>query len=106
MVVDASEAVRRDWIGRLEGYARAKQPTLIGYPLVMRAILDGNLAAAQAGLAELLKGHRKESRKDKLFGDSVDEIICVWGLGLANLARWRGLAVDPQDALIPSDLLV
>jgi hypothetical protein len=106
MVDDAPEAVRRDWIGRLEGYVRAKQPTLIGYPLVMRAILDGDLAAAQAGFAELLKGHRKESRKDKLFGDTEDEIVCVWGLGLANLARWRGLPFDPRDKLIPSDLLV
>lgn len=106
LVDDAPDAVRRDWIHRLADTVQADRPTLSGYPLVMQAIVDGNLAAAQAGFAELLKGHRKESRKDKLFGDMEDEVVCVWGVGLANLARWRGLPVDPEDALIPADLLV
>lgn len=106
LVDDAPNTVRRAWIDRLTVYVQAKRPTLMGYPLVMQAILDRDLAAAQAGFAELLKGHRKESRAGKLFGDSVDEIVGVWGVGLANLARWRGLPIDPQDDLIPSDLLV
>jgi len=105
MVDDCSDSLRREWIGHLASYLQSARPTLMGYPIVMQAIVDRNLEAANAGFVELLKGHRYECREGKMFGDTVDEIICVWGLGLANLARWRGLTVDPHDELIPSDLL-
>ena len=71
LVDDTPDTVRRAWIDRLTFYVQAKRPTLMGYPLVMLAILDRDLAAAQAGFAELLKGHRKESRAGKLFGDTT-----------------------------------
>jgi hypothetical protein len=34
-----------------------------------------------------------------------DEMLCVWGTGLANLARVRGLSITPPGPLIPTDLL-
>jgi hypothetical protein len=106
LVDDVPDQVRCDWIGRLADYVQARRLTLMGYPIVMQAIVDRNAEVAQAGFAELLEGHRKECRAGKLFGDTEDEIVCVWGLGLANLARWRGLSIGPQDDLTPMDLLL
>lgn len=106
MVDDTPDTVRREWISRFATWAKTERPTLNGYALVMQAILDRDLLAAKEGFETLLKGHRREIRSGKLFADTVDEIICVWGVGLANLARWRGLPVAPKDELIPADLLV
>lgn len=77
-----------------------------GYAIVLRAILNQDVSAANEGFAELLFGHKRQCKNGGLFKDSEDEVLCVWGVGLANLARMRGLAVQPNDPLIPVDLLI
>ena len=47
-----------------------------------------------------------QSKGRGVFRDKEDEMLCVWGIGIANLARWRGLNVDAIPPLIPNDLLV
>jgi len=66
----------------------------------------GDADAANHSLKQLVDAHKKESKERGVFKDSEDEVLCVWGLGVANLARHRGLAVDPVPPLIPENLLV
>lgn len=75
-----------------------------GYAPVLRAIVARDRAAAEVAFAELLSEHRKESRGKGLFSDTEDKFLCVWGVGLLNLARSRGVAVEVVDPLIPADL--
>lgn len=76
-----------------------------GYVTVLKAILDGSTEKVSAGFVEILQGHRQQSKAGGLFNDTEDEMLCVWGIGLANLSHVRGLPTGPQEALIPSQLL-
>lgn len=77
-----------------------------GYAVVLRAILNRDEGMAKAGFSELIAGHKRQSKGGGLFKDTADELLSVWGIGLANLARMRGLMVEPNDPLIPTELLV
>jgi len=77
-----------------------------GYVPVLRGIVSRDSAAAEAAFPELLAGHRRESKGRGLFSDSVDEFLCVWGIGLINLAGSRGMVIKVDDPLIPADLIV
>lgn len=77
-----------------------------GYPAILRAILNQDRAAADAGLRELIAGHRRQCSGRGLFNNMEDEMLSVWGVGLANLARMRGVPVGSVDPLIPVDILV
>lgn len=76
------------------------------YAELFAAIAKGDVEAANQSLKQLVELHKKESKGRGIFRDSEDEVVCVWGLGVANLARHRGLAVNPVPPLIPEDLLV
>lgn len=79
----------------------------LGYGDVFQAILDQNLKAAQDGLQRIATGHEKQGKGQGVFANSVDDqLLCVWGIGMANLCRNRGLPVDGIPPLIPEDLLI
>jgi len=77
-----------------------------GYSRVFDAILSRSEDEANAGFAAIVKGHERECRGRGVFRYTDDELLCVWGVGLANLCRSRGLSVRPVPPLIPADLLV
>ena len=78
----------------------------IGYPQLFTAILTNDLEAANAAMTTLVEGHKKLSKARRVFGDKVDEALSIWGIGIANLARSRGLNVEPIPPLIPGELLI
>jgi len=79
----------------------------LGYCDVFQAILDQDLRAAQDGLQRIATGHEKQGKGRGVFANSVDDqLLCVWGIGMANLCRNRGLSVDGIPPLIPEDLLI
>jgi len=77
-----------------------------GYSHVFGAILAKNVEMADQGLQEIVQGHKKQSKRGGVFKDTPDELLCVWGVGMANLARSRQLAVQGVSPLIPPDLLI
>lgn len=85
---------------------RKKYVSDIGYANMFKAILEENEQDANKALAEIAKGHKRLSRGSGRFSDTEDEVLCVWGLGMANLARMYGLKVESNDPLIPADLLI
>lgn len=76
-----------------------------GYATVFRAILHRDSATANKGFAELLEGHRRQSKGNGVFCLSPDLELCVWGLGMASLARRSGLVIEISDPLIPTELI-
>jgi len=76
-----------------------------GYAIVLRAILNGDVVLAQSGFNEVIVGHKHQCKRGGLFKDMEDELLSVWGIGLANLARICGVMVELDDSLIPADLL-
>lgn len=95
------------WIPKLkETCIKTKSKSFLGYPHLYQAIVDSDLSSADAALEEIVKGHKKLSKGRGIFAGMEDEAISVWGLGSANLARWRGLAVNGIEPLIPVELLI
>jgi hypothetical protein len=76
-----------------------------GYAQVFQGVLERNAAMVENGLKAIVKGHGRQSKGKGVFKDSEDEVLCVWGLGMAKLARAYGLSVDGEPPLIPNDLL-
>jgi hypothetical protein len=96
-----------DWSMRFSTICQqADNSDFAGYAEVFNAILDGNQKHAQEGLTAIAKGHRNQSKRGGVFRDTEDEVLCVWGIGMANLARRRGLSVTRVAPLIPQELLV
>lgn len=77
-----------------------------GYATVMQALIEQNLQAALFGFNQIVTDHPRLTKGGGFFQNSADEVLCVWGVGLANLARARGLMVNIDNAWIPGDLLV
>lgn len=77
-----------------------------GYAKVLQAVLDKDSESAAQGVEDVIVGHKRQSKVGGLFKDTEDELLCVWGIGVANLARLRGVPIQVDDPLIPSDLLV
>jgi len=78
----------------------------LGYATVFQAMLTGNPDLANQGMQSIINGHKKQSKGRGVFADTDDEMLCIWGLGMANLARSRGLSVESVPPLIPNELLI
>ena len=76
-----------------------------GYAVTFRGILDKDLERVQEGLKAIVKGHKNLVKRGGVFHNSEDEVISVWGVGVANLARSRGMIAAGISPLIPNDLL-
>lgn len=77
-----------------------------GYGDVFEGIQEKDLSKAQTGLSAIAQGHKNQCKGGGVFKDNEDELLSVWGLGIANLARMRGLVVESSDPLIPTELLI
>jgi len=76
-----------------------------GYGQVFQAIHANDSASANDGLKAIVKGHQKQSKGKGVFAGTKDEVLCIWGVGMANLAQYHGLQVEAVPPLIPEDLL-
>ena len=76
-----------------------------GYREALAAIQNSDPSALDAGFRSALDGHVRQSRSKGRFSGTLDEHICVWCLGLANLALFRGITVELNNSLVPTELL-
>ena len=79
---------------------------LEGLGLTFQAILNREQEEVVEGIEQVVKEHRILTKKNGWFHNSIDEILSIYGIGLANLARHRGLNAPAIPPLIPEDLLV
>ncbi len=75
-----------------------------GYGAVLSQLASAQDKVSPDAFRSIVAGHKREA-KDGVFKGVVDEIICVWGIGLANLVKARGRSVDFSDDLIPAGLI-
>jgi hypothetical protein len=78
--------------------------TFLGYSAVFDAILESNLVGAQEGIERIAHDHNRLAKG--LFRYTEQEHLCVWGVGMAHLARCFDLEVTGAPPQIPNDLLV
>lgn len=76
-----------------------------GYAKALHSIIERDARVLQQAFDEILAGHKRQSVGAGLFNGTEDELLCVWGVAIANLARWNGLTVPAPGALIPAELI-
>jgi hypothetical protein len=105
-VLDDFEKMKK-WTAALAAACRdTNMNDFDGYVQVFEAMLSGDAAIASHGLSAIVAGHKRQRKGKGVFVNTEDEVLCVWGVGLANLARSRGVLVEGVPPLIPGDLLV
>jgi hypothetical protein len=87
-----------------EKLARNENRDFKGYAMAFDGIDAGNNQMFNEGLNLIIEGHLRQSRTG-VFKASADELLCIWGVGVANLAIKRGLEVKVDHELIPVALL-
>lgn len=104
-VLDDSTSIKK-WLDEFRSLCdQPENADFKGYAKVFEAILDRDVEKANVSFVELLEGHKRQSRAGGVFKDTEDEMLCIWGIGLANLAHVRGIFVKSQGPLVPADLL-
>ena len=81
-----------------------KDKRFAGYADALIAIYDKDDKAFDLAIEKIIIGHRALSKGRSMYSDTDDELMCIWGLGLVNLAKHRGMKVTYTDILIPSEL--
>lgn len=111
--VENNKPKAAEWIAKLNEICVNKDyRNFAGYPLVLEALLENNLAKANETFKVLISGHKNKCSSSKgpnygpYFYDSPDADLFVWGIGLANLCRYYGLNVIIDDPLIPAELVI
>jgi len=77
----------------------------IGYADAFEAILNCDAESFMNALQSIVSNHKKQSKGNGVFRDSEDEVLCIWGVGLVNLAKLRGMEIKFDDPLIPVSLV-
>lgn len=77
----------------------------LGYSVAMDAIVAFDEKGLNDGLNMIIDGHIRQT-ENGLFHETIDADLCVWGIGLANLARNKNLPVHVNHELIPMALII
>lgn len=105
MVLNADDQVEK--LAQLKAVLNEPEnKDFVGYSKSLEAILNGNVEQFVIALQEVLLGHNNQCKGNGVFKNSEDEVLCVWGLGVTNLARSKGMNVQFDDPLLPASLMV
>lgn len=77
----------------------------LGYALVLDAANKRDLKAAEFGLNQILKYHRRNSWYHD-YGLYNSRKHCVWGIGVVNICRSFGMDLKSNHEAIPTELLL
>ncbi len=105
--VERTPGEMAEWASKFSAVCReAGNIDFAGYAEVFNGILARDEKMAQGGLSAVVDGHRNQSKRGGVFKGLEDEAMCVWGVGVANLARHFGVIVSGISPFIPQELLV
>lgn len=77
-----------------------------GYYRALAALANGDENEGNKALKDIVKAHKKQSKGRGVFAGSEDEVLCVWGIGIANLLSHNGLTVECASELLPKQLVI
>jgi hypothetical protein len=77
-----------------------------GYSTVISGVFEKDEKKIKEGFEEVLTQHKKLCKGNAEFSNTIDEVICLHGLGLLNICRSQGFLIELDDPLIPKDLIL
>lgn len=105
IVVHDAAAARRALQDLEQACKESENSDFKGYVMALRSIIERDADVLPQAFEEIVAGHKKQSVGTGLFKDTEDEVLCVWGVAVANLARWNGLPVPNPNPLLPAELM-
>lgn len=105
-LVLADDSSAKPWLEKLKFACKGDYANFVSLANLLEAILNKNSDAMNAAFPAFLVDYKKECKGRGMFSDSEEEMLSVWGVGLANLARMRGMSFNWENELIPASLLV
>ncbi|WP_299469477.1 hypothetical protein [uncultured Gimesia sp.] len=82
-----------------------KMRDFAGYAQVFQGILEKNSLLANEGFQSIIRGHLRQTKANRIFANTADQILCVWGIGMANLAISHQLQIAAIPPLLPGELI-
>lgn len=101
---DATGASAR--IRRLAERCKGPLAGCAGYCDAFDGLACSDAQLVERGLRRVVADHPQLTRRGRIFHGTEDELLSIWGIGVANLARRRGMRVGGFGPLIPDELLV
>ncbi|MFT3684724.1 MAG: hypothetical protein QM783_07295 [Phycisphaerales bacterium] len=75
-----------------------------GYGAAFEAMLNSDRESLNRAILDIAEGHIKLG-KTGVWKETVDRELCVWGIGIAQLAKSYNLDADIDHVLIPGALI-
>lgn len=95
------ENLKRD---RIEGLRSSGEKNISGLILAFEAILANDEMLFDEALEAIVADHMSANTKGGIFDGEMGEVICIYGIGLANHARQRGMKITFDSPYIPKKL--
>jgi len=102
-------ALKAIWMGtdpgdHLEQFRRRCVKADIGIHTILSGICEWDPERVRDGFEQALKGHRRLSSVGGRWALTPQELVFLWGLGLLNLARAKGVPVEVESDMMPAEL--
>ncbi|THB69293.1 MAG: hypothetical protein D6B28_11710 [Gammaproteobacteria bacterium] len=96
---------QEEQVMRLRAIAsESENKDFICYANAFSAIQKNDSDLFMSAINEVISAHKRQSIGNGVFKGLEDEVLCVWGIGLVNLAKQRGIECVLDNHLIPSIL--
>jgi hypothetical protein len=93
-----------DPAGHLHRLRRKCSKFDLGIHTILCGICQSNEQLVREGFIQALDGHRRLSSGGARWALTPSELVFLWGMGLLNLARSKGLSVKVKSDLMPPAL--
>ena len=101
---DDDEGIQK-WLPEFKKSCSGNVAGFLPYAEILQALVDRDASVANERFDGLIEGHKRLCKGRGVFPLDIDNELCVLGIGLANLCRWRGIPVEARPPLIPEALL-
>lgn len=77
----------------------------IGYAMALRAIAIGSEKGLYHALSNIVENYHRQTGRNDYFHSPEKSLLCFYGVGLVHLSRFKGIAVDFENDIMPRDLI-
>ena len=95
----------KKWLPELRKACSGHLMGFLPYAEILEALVNRDPVVANERFDDLIVGHKRLCKGKGVFALDIDNELCVRGIGLANLCRWRGIPIEARPPLIPDALL-
>ena len=105
-LVLGENSLAKTWLEKLKLACKGDYINFVSLANLLETILNKDSVAMNTAFSAFIADYKKECKGRGMFSDSEEEMLSVWGIGLANLACMRGMSFTYDNELTPRVLVV